>query len=130
MRIKVEVSPGELIDKLTILEIKEERIGDADKVANVRREKATLEAAASDVLRAHGIAALSAELKGINEALWEIEDRIRACEAEARFDAEFLELARAVYLTNDRRAAVKRRIDDRLGSDIPEEKSYRPYRRD
>ena len=126
--ISVPVSFGELIDKLTILEIKSERIADPAKVANVRDELGML----SDTWRANPASATDisverAELKRINEALWEIEDEIRLKEKAQSFDARFVELARAVYHTNDRRAAVKRIINEKLGSRLVEEKSYQDY---
>jgi len=130
MRVTVEISPGELFDKITILSIKQERIGDPEKLANVGHEKATLEASAAPLRGRAGLEAMVAELKAINESLWEIEDAIRDLEARACFDAGFVELARSVYITNDRRAATKRAIDALFGSDIGEVKSYRPYLRD
>lgn len=126
--IKVPISPGELIDKITILQIKSERMTDAAKVANVRVELALLE----ETWRASGntldISAQWAALKGINEKLWVIEDDIRDKERAGAFDREFIELARAVYVTNDERARVKREINTRLGSRIVEEKSYKDYK--
>jgi hypothetical protein len=126
--ILVPVSPGELIDKLTILEIKAERIRDAAKLANVRHELQLLQ----DTWRAsghakHDIEAQWAELRRINGELWDIEDHIRDEERAQRFEAEFIRLARAVYVTNDERARVKREINQRLGSSIVEEKSYADY---
>ena len=126
--ISVPVSHGELIDKLTILEIKSERMADPAKLANVREELELLGATwAGDPASAMDISAERAELKRINEALWEIEDEIRLKEKAQAFDARFIELARAVYVTNDRRAAVKRAINERLGSRLVEEKSYQDY---
>jgi hypothetical protein len=126
--LNVPVAPGEFLDKLTILEIKSERITDAAKLANVRRELDLLRATwAASPLAARDVAALIAELKRINETLWEIEDRIRELEKAQRFDAEFIALARSVYRTNDRRASIKRDINVALGSDILEEKSYTAY---
>lgn len=126
--ISVPVSFGELIDKLTILEIKSERIGDPAKVANVRDELDLLGKTWGDSpASATDISAERAELKRINEALWEIEDEIRLKEKSRAFDARFIELARAVYHTNDRRAAVKRAINEKLGSRLVEEKSYQDY---
>jgi len=119
----VPVSPGELIDKITILRLKAERIADAGKVANVRHELAVLEAAAEAVPRGV-IAAMEAELQEINAALWDIEDAIREADARGDFGAAFVALAQAVYRTNDRRAEVKKRINMALGSAIVEEKSY------
>jgi hypothetical protein len=127
-RISAPVSCGELIDKLTILEIKAERIADPDKLANVRDELRLLtELWEADPASATDIGTERAELKRINEALWEIEDEIRVKERQQSFDARFIELARSVYRTNDRRAAVKRAINLKLGSRLVEEKSYEDY---
>jgi hypothetical protein len=127
--IQVPISPGELIDKMTILEIKSERMTDANKLANVRHELGLLKATwqASDY-SATDISAEWARLKHINELLWVIEDDIRDKERARQFDTRFIELARAVYVTNDERAKVKRIINDRLGSKIVEEKSYADYK--
>ncbi len=126
--IRVEIAPGELIDKITILEIKAERIADAAKRANVLIELATLTDARGAAIRPDGeIDRLAAELKAVNEALWDIEDDIRACDSDGDFGSRFVELARAVYRTNDRRAELKRAINRRLGSRLVEEKSYKPY---
>jgi hypothetical protein len=128
MLLDVQTAPGEFLDRLTILEIKSERIPDPAKLANVRRELELMRATwAASPLAARDVAGPVAELKRVNEALWEIEDRIRRCEAERRFDAEFIELARSVYRTNDRRAAIKRGLNLALGSEILEEKSYTDY---
>jgi len=121
----VPVSWGELLDKITILQIKQERIDDAAKRANVTTELHALSAIA-DVAMAQS-AALLAGLKAVNEELWEIEDHIRDKERAGAFDAEFIALARAVYVTNDRRADLKRQINSLLGSALMEEKSYKPY---
>lgn len=120
----VPVSWGELLDKITILEIKADRIEDAAARANVARELALLREVAAPVLPQPGLAALIEALRSINCALWEIEDAIRARDAAARFDAEFIRLASAVYLTNDERAALKRKINVLLRSVLVEEKSY------
>jgi hypothetical protein len=126
--IKVPISPGELVDKLTILEIKSARMSDPAKVANVRIELGLLQDTwRESAYAAHDIDAQWAALREINEKLWDIEDRIRDKERARTFDAEFIELARAVYVTNDQRAAVKREINTRLGSKIVEEKSYAKY---
>ncbi len=126
--ILVPTSPGELIDKLTILRLKTERIADPAKLANVRHEAAMLgETAARGIVRDARIDALWEELYAINATLWEVEDDIRACEAAGDFGAEFVRLARAVYVTNDRRAAVKKAINLALGSAIVEEKSYTDF---
>lgn len=128
--ISAPISHGELIDKLTILEIKSERMADAAKLANVRDELQLLSSLwQADAASRTDIAAERAELKRINEALWEIEDEIRIKERHQAFDARFIELARAVYHTNDRRAAVKRAINLKLGSRLVEEKSYQDYSR-
>ncbi|MBI4184657.1 MAG: hypothetical protein HY521_11750 [Proteobacteria bacterium] len=126
--ITVEVSAGELIDKIAILEIKCERIVDAAKLANVRRELAALAAVRAAALPSSAeLDRLSAELKVVNARLWEIEDEIRDCERQKDFGPRFVELARAVYRNNDARAALKHRINRLLGSRLVEEKSYRPY---
>jgi len=126
--LNVPVAPGEFLDKLTILEIKSERMSDPSKLANVRRELELLRTTwAASPLAARDVSTLTAELKAVNEALWEIEDRIRELERAQRFDAEFISLARSVYRTNDRRATIKREINVALGSDILEEKSYTAY---
>ncbi|OJX68109.1 DUF6165 family protein [Magnetospirillum sp. 64-120] len=128
MSVLVPVSWGEIIDKITILEIKAERLSDAAKLANVTKELNELVAVREREFPAHvPLAALSAELKAINEKLWVIEDDIRECERAKDFGAKFVELARAVYFTNDERAAVKRKVNDLLGSALVEEKSYAPY---
>ena len=127
--ILVPISPGELIDKITILQIKSERMTDPTKVANVRVELELLQSTWRDSpLAAHDIQSEWAQLRRINETLWDIEDKIRDKERDQRFDQEFIELARAVYITNDERAAVKRVINTKLGSRIVEEKSYSPYK--
>ena len=120
----VPVSWGELLDKLTILEIKRERIARPDALANVEKERAILAAAAIEVLPVPGIAPLVGKLKRVNATLWEIEDEIRELEAQARFGPSFVALARSVYKTNDERAALKRQINELLNSDLVEEKSY------
>ena len=127
--ILVPVSPGEVLDKLTILRIKAARIGDPAKLANVRRELELLERTwAASPYAAHDVAADTAALQAVNERLWTVEDQLREMERARRFDAGFIELARAVYVENDRRAAIKRRINTALGSTIVEEKSYAAYR--
>ena len=127
-RIEVPISVGELVDKVTILEIKSEKIEDAGKRTNIRRELDALTAVLEPLVAATpGIAPLKAELRTINETLWRIEDDIRDCERQRDFGPRFIELARSVYQTNDQRAATKRKIDELMGSDIVEEKSYAPY---
>ena len=126
--IHVPVSPGEVLDKITILEIKSERMTDPDKVANVRVELKLLEETwAANIRDDEMIRDLHAQLKQINEALWEIEDDIRDKERAKEFDERFIELARAVYFTNDRRSEVKKKLNLHLGSQIIEEKSYQDY---
>ncbi len=126
--LEVEVSAGELVDKITILEIKAERIADPDKLANVHRELRSLTATRREALpSSEELDELTAELRRINERLWEIEDDIRDCERKSDFGERFIELAREVYRTNDRRAAAKRRINELLGSELVEEKDYAEY---
>ncbi len=128
MSANVQISFGELIDKLTILEIKAERVSDAGKLSHVRHELAVLLDAWAPLQTAHPeVSAVRIELKAVNETLWEIEDSIRALEAAQRFDAEFIELARAVYQTNDRRFALKTRINQLLDSGVVEQKQYAEY---
>jgi len=127
--ILVPVSPGELLDKITILRIKTARIQDAGKLANVKLELALLEQTWKDSgAAAHNVALDERALQNVNERLWDIEDRIRDKEARQTFDRDFIELARAVYQCNDERAAIKKRINLQLGSRLIEEKSYKPYR--
>ncbi len=127
--ILIPISPGELLDKITILQIKSERIADAAKVANVRTElDLLLKVWGESVEDDDEIRALSAELKSVNEALWEIEDDIRDEERNRRFGERFIELARAVYVTNDERANAKKKVNLHLNSSIVEEKSYQDYK--
>lgn len=130
--ISAPVSPGELIDKITILEIKQERIKDVDKVKNVNLELELLESLWNgSVYQSSALVVKKrAELKFINEELWVIEDDLRLKESKAEFDRDFIELARSVYLTNDRRASVKREINLEVGSKLIEEKSYQDYSSD
>jgi len=126
--ILVPVSPGELLDKITILRIKSQRMTDPQKIANVRLELDALQSTwASSPYAAIDVAADIDALATVNERLWVIEDDIRDKERARAFDAEFIRLARAVYVENDARAAIKRRINQTLGSTIIEEKSYRAY---
>jgi len=128
MTIKVELSYGEMLDKITILQIKSERISDAGKVANVNKELSLLSGLwESDEKSGIDISEEFARLKKINEALWDIEDDIRDKERAKEFDEKFIELARSVYVTNDQRADIKRVINIKLGSDLVEEKSYADY---
>jgi hypothetical protein len=127
--IETPVSYGELIDKITILEIKSRRITDASKLANVRNEMELLKATwANDSASQIDISDERTRLLQVNELLWDIEDKIRLKERAAAFDQEFIELARSVYFRNDERAAFKREINLKLGSDLVEEKSYQDYR--
>ncbi|MGY1459165.1 DUF6165 family protein [Luteimonas sp. A534] len=126
--IIVPVSFGELLDKISILQIKSERMSDEAKLANVRRELTALEntwmahpAAGNDIAR------LRADLKAVNERLWEIEDDVRLKEKAQAFDDDFVRLARSVYLENDERARIKKAINLALGSSYVEEKSYQDY---
>jgi hypothetical protein len=126
--IRVPVSVGELIDKITILEVKSERMSDATMLANVQKELDLLNKSWEENRPvAPDIEIQKGQLKEINERLWEIEDDIRLLEAEKDFGDRFVELARAVYVTNDRRAEIKKTINDALGSELTEEKSYADY---
>ena len=126
--IRVPVSVGELIDKITILEIKSERIKDPAKLDNVRRELGLLQATWDESpLSGQDVSQLKAGLKQVNETLWEIEDFIRVKEMERAFDEQFIELARSVYINNDRRAALKRQLNEATGSTLVEEKDYPDY---
>lgn len=126
--ISVPISPGELLDKITILQIKQQRIADAAKLRHVEEELHALQAVRDQALPASGeLDRLVAELKVVNEALWDIEDAIRDCERAQDFGPRFVELARSVYRSNDRRSELKRAINDLLGSALVEEKSYKPY---
>jgi hypothetical protein len=127
--IQVPISPGELLDKITILRIKSAHMQDAAKVANVRHELALLEATwRAAVTAADSVRADEQALEAVNQRLWAIEDDIRLCEAARDFGPKFIELARSVYVENDARAAIKKRINTTLGSTIVEEKSYQSYR--
>jgi hypothetical protein len=126
--ILVPVSPGEMLDKITILRIKAARMSDPTKVANVKHELAVLEQTWKDSgAAAVNIGIEEANLTLVNEKLWVIEDDIREEERAKRFGEKFIELARAVYFTNDERAAIKKRINTAMGSTIVEEKSYKSY---
>jgi hypothetical protein len=126
--VLIDISPGELVDKLTILEIKLQRLPDGSARANVRHEYDVLELARSKALPPSvELLRLSGDLKAVNERLWVIEDDIRDCERAKDFGAKFVALARAVYHENDKRAALKREINVLLGSTIVEEKSYAKY---
>ena len=127
--IKVPVSPGELLDKITILRIKSARMRDASKLANVRTELEALERIwSASPYAAIDVASEVNALLAVNERLWAIEDDIRDKERAQSFDGEFVRLARAVYIENDERAAIKRRLNVKLGSSLIEEKSYADYK--
>jgi hypothetical protein len=126
--ILVPLSPGEMLDKITILRIKAARMSDPAKVANVKHELALLEKTWKDCgAAAVDLGTAEADLTRVNEKLWVIEDEIRDEERAKRFEEKFIELARAVYFTNDERAAIKKRVNLLLGSTIVEEKSYKQY---
>ena len=126
--IEIPVSLGELIDKITILEIKQQRLKGPQQLANVVRELKLLKTILNDDVRTlPEIASLTRRLKEINQALWEIEDAIRECERQADFGDAFIALARAVYHRNDERSAVKRNINQLGASEIVEEKGYADY---
>ena len=128
MQLQVPVSVGEVLDKITILQIKLAHISDAAKRTNIQNElDALLPLMAGDAFTTDQMQALMAELKSVNEALWDIEDDIREKEAAKSFDAEFIRLARAVYVTNDKRAEIKKQINLATGSALVEEKSYESY---
>ncbi len=125
---RVPVSVGELLDKITILEIKSERIKDAGKLENIKRElKLLRDVWGKSKPGDTDLAPQIVQLKGVNETLWDIENRIRAKEGREDFDQGFIELARAVYFSNDKRANIKREINLAVGSDLVEEKSYEAY---
>jgi hypothetical protein len=130
MPLLIPASVGELIDKITILEIKQQRIGDSAKLVNVQRELEALMAVVKQCDLGYpsgALAQLGGELAEVNAQLWQIEDDIRECERQADFGSRFIELARAVYHRNDERAALKRRINEQCGSELVEEKSYAAY---
>ena len=126
--IMAEIGSGELVDKITILEIKSERIADVEKLKNIKYELSVLCATRDANLSGiDGLSDLAAQLKAINQELWDIEDDIRACEAQRDFGQKFIELARSVYITNDKRAVIKKNINLLTGSSIIEEKSYTDF---
>ena len=128
MNVNAQISVGEWVDKLTILEIKRERIKDPAKLANVEIELAALQSAYDAAIGAStALLALRVQLRDVNGRLWDIEDEIRDCEREQDFGPRFVALARAVYRTNDQRSQIKREINLLLGSSLIEEKSYQPY---
>jgi hypothetical protein len=126
--VETPIAVGELIDKITILEIKSERLTDVAKLRNVRSELDLLRARRDAVLASSGpLSALAARLKDVNIRIWELEDAIRDCERRKDFGDSFVGTARAIYRTNDERAGVKREINELTGSVIVEEKSYTKY---
>lgn len=127
MRIRIDIAPGEALDKLSILAIKEDRLKHPAQLGHVRREAAALRDALAPLLRAvPALPPLMAALRTVNERLWEVEEALRAHERRGDFGPEFVRLAREVYRTNDRRAALKAEINALLGTDIAEQKSYAP----
>ena len=127
-QINTPISPGELVDKITILEIKKEFIVDSNKLKNINYEyNLLMEIYNDDISKTDGVGVLKTELKNINLSLWKIEDDIRDCERDKIFDNTFVELARSVYFTNDKRSKVKLEINLLLNSSLVEEKSYKDY---
>ena len=129
MKVRIQISPGELIDRLTILEIKAASLSDEAKLRNVRHEMALQRRVRYHAVpSSRALLVLERQLKEVNQKLWHIEDDIREREAAMDFGEEFIRLARAVYFTNDRRCELKRKINELLRSEIVEEKGYKPYR--
>ena len=127
-QINVPISPGELVDKITILEIKKEFIEDINKLKNINHEYDLLmQIYSNDVSQTDGVDSLKSKLKNINLSLWKIEDDIRDCERDKIFNERFVKLARDVYFTNDKRSKVKLEINLLLNSSLVEEKSYKDY---
>ena len=128
--MKIEVSNGELLDKISILELKLLKIKDKEKLVNIQKEFDVLNPLCVELFEKFGgqLQNHYLELARINGLLWDIEDWIRDCEREKRFDAEFIQLARSVYVTNDQRSEVKKLINKTTGSDLVEEKSYKDYK--
>mgnify|MGYP004006734091 FL=1 len=126
--INVPISPGELVDKITILEIKKEFIDDINKLKNINNEyELLMQIYSNDVSKTDGVDSLKSKLKNINLSLWKIEDDIRDCERDKIFNERFVQLARDVYFTNDKRSKVKLEINLLLNSSLVEEKSYKDY---
>ena len=126
--ILTPISPGELLDKLTILQIKSEKITDVDKLANVNNERAALQSVAdANIPRTDAMQVLKSALLEVNKQLCVIEDDIRDCERSGNFGDKFIRLARAIYITNDKRADLKKQVNLTLGSTLIEEKSYADY---
>jgi hypothetical protein len=128
--VMVPISVGELIDKIVILEIKSERIKNANQLANIANELGALRAVRLGEVDRVRLDALSAELKRVNAKLWDVEDSIRECDARGDFGDDFIELARAVYRFNDERARLKKAINVASGSRLIEEKSYKSFQRE
>ena len=124
MLVSIPVSVGELIDKITILEIKTQNISDVNKLVNVNNELTLLKQVQESLVLPDTVSELAAQLHEINQTLWSIEDFKRQCEAQGKFDSEFIRAARDVYLFNDRRADIKRQINQLSGSTLTEEKSH------
>lgn len=131
MSVQVEISIGELLDKISILQIKSERITDQSKLENIKIElESLLDKWENSSFSKIEIAEERVQLREVNEKLWELEDDIRIKEARYSFDEDFVRLARLVYVTNDQRAAIKRKINEKLGSTLIEEKSYSNYNKE
>ena len=130
MKLTIEISPGELLDKISILELKLLRIKDEEKLRNIQKEFDTLNPQVVELFEKHDSQLQNhyLELANINGQLWDIEDWIRDCEREKRFDEEFIQLARSVYVTNDQRSEVKKLINVMTNSGLVEEKSYKDYK--
>lgn len=128
MQVQTPVAVGELIDKITILEIKSEQITDPAKLVNIRKELDLLRSVRqSEVPQNTELTDLTSALKQVNQRIWDIEDAIRDLERDKSFGEEFIAVARSVYRTNDERAKIKRQINEAVGSELTEEKSYAAY---
>lgn len=126
--MKIEVSNGEILDKISILEIKKDRINSLEKLKNIEKEFNELWPLYEQLVTTDEVAWKYLELKSVNESLWEIEDEIREYEKNQHFEGRFIQLARLVYITNDRRSKIKKEINLLTGSDLVEEKSYKEYK--
>jgi len=126
--MKVEISIGELLDKLSILYIKRKFISDPEKIQNVQKEIDVLEPLSNNFLTSSEIRTIFDELEHTNLHLWNVEDLIREKENRKEFDQDFIDLARSVYITNDQRASLKKKINFITGSNLVEEKSYQEYK--
>jgi hypothetical protein len=128
MKISIPVSLGELYDKISILQIKKDKISDLDKLKNIEKELEELEMILNKIWNKHGFDnVMFVHIKDINEKLWDVEDKLRIKEKNKLYDEEFIQLARSVYFWNDKRSNVKKEINIKFGSDIIEEKSYEKY---